>query len=64
MDALDAGAEDFSAEDGIFEILTDPDAFSEVREALEQKGYSFLDASVQMIPQNTVAIDDEKQRLR
>lgn len=63
MDALDAGAEDFSAEDGIFEILTDPDAFSEVRETLEQKGYSFLDASVQMIPQNTVAIDDEKQRL-
>lgn len=63
MDALDAGAEDFSAEDGIFEILTDPDAFSEVRETLEQKGYVFLDASVQMIPQNTVAIDDEKQRL-
>ena len=63
MDALDAGAEDFSAEDGIFEILTDPDAFSEVRETLEQKGYAFLDASVQMIPQNTVAIDDEKQRL-
>ncbi len=63
MDALDAGAEDFSAEDGIFEILTDPDAFSDVRETLEQKGYSFLDASVQMIPQNTVAIDDEKQRL-
>ncbi|MBQ1935601.1 MAG: YebC/PmpR family DNA-binding transcriptional regulator [Clostridia bacterium] len=63
MDALDAGAEDFSAEDGIFEILTDPDAFSEVRDTLEQKGYSFLDASVQMIPQNTVAIDDEKQRL-
>ena len=63
MDALDAGAEDFSAEDGLFEIMTDPDAFSEIREALEGKGYTFLDASVQMIPQNTVAIDDEKQRL-
>ncbi len=36
MQALDAGAEDFAEEDDSFEILTDPDDFSEVREALEE----------------------------
>ena len=34
MAALDAGAEDFSEEEDSFEIITDPDSFSEVRQAL------------------------------
>ena len=38
MTALDAGAEDFEAEDGTCEILTDPDNFSEVYAALEAAG--------------------------
>ena len=38
MTALDAGAEDFSEEEGSFEILTDPDNFDEVRKALEDAG--------------------------
>ena len=37
MMALDAGAEDFNEEDDSFEILTDPDGFSAVREALEKE---------------------------
>jgi len=41
MDALDAGAEDFSAEDECFEVTTTPEDFSKVREALEAKGYEF-----------------------
>ena len=41
-DALDAGAADFSAEDGVFEIQTEPDDFSAVRDALEEKGYTFV----------------------
>ena len=37
MMAVDAGAEDFIEEDDSFTILTDPDDFSAVREALEQE---------------------------
>ena len=60
MDALDCGAEDFSADEDVFEITTDPAAFSEVRNALEGKGYSFVEASVSMIPQNYVTLTEEK----
>ena len=51
MTALDAGAEDFVEEEDSFEILTDPDAFSEVREAMEQAGIVMVSAEVTMIPQ-------------
>ncbi len=62
-DALEAGAEDFSAEEGAYEITTAPEDFSAVREALEKKGYAFLSAELDMIPQNTIALD-ETQTLR
>jgi len=60
MDALDSGAEDFSAEDGIYEVLTSPEDFSEVREELEKRGYNFLTAEIQMIPQTSVELTDEE----
>ncbi len=59
MMALDAGAEDFSEEDDSFEILTAPDDFSEVRQALENEGVTMASAEVTMIPQNYVALTDE-----
>lgn len=58
MQALDAGAEDFSAEEDSFEILTDPSNFSEVRQSLENAGIAMASAEVTMIPQNTVAVTD------
>ena len=58
MTALDAGAEDMKTEEDAFEIYTAPNDFSAVREALEKAGYAFISADKQMIPQNTVAIDD------
>ena len=58
--ALEAGAEDVSALDDVFEIYTAPNDFSAVREALEQQGLSFLSADKKMIPQNTVAVADEE----
>ncbi len=61
MEALEAGAEDFNAEEEYFEILTSPEDFSAVREALEAKGYEFLEAEVQMIPQTMTALTDAKQ---
>lgn len=56
--ALEAGAEDFAYEDGMYEITTSPEEFSSVREALEQAGYEFLSAEISMIPQNTVELDE------
>jgi YebC/PmpR family DNA-binding regulatory protein len=58
MQALEAGAADFIAQDDAFEIYTDPLEFSKVREALEALKYEFISAEVQMIPQNTVTITD------
>ncbi|HIY21666.1 MAG TPA: YebC/PmpR family DNA-binding transcriptional regulator [Candidatus Flavonifractor merdigallinarum] len=59
MDALDAGADDMQASDEVFEIYTDPDAFGDVLPKLEEKGYTFLEAGVQMVPQNYVTLTDE-----
>ena len=59
MTALDAGAEDFSEEDDCYEIITDPDDFSTVREALEKEGVVMAEAEVTMIPQNYVELTDE-----
>ena len=59
MMALDAGAEDFSEEEDSFEILTNPDDFSAVREALEKEGVPMAEAEITMIPQNYVTLSDE-----
>ena len=59
MMALEAGAEDFLVSDDIFEILTDPSDFTDVRDKLEKQGVVFMGAEIQRIPQNTVDIDEE-----
>ena len=58
MTALDAGAEDFSEEEDSYEVLTDPDDFSAVREALEAAGVPVTEAQVAMIPQTYVQLSD------
>ncbi len=60
MISLDAGAEDFNEEDDSFEILTDPDTFSEVRESLEKAGIPMAQAEVTMIPQTWVDLTDDQ----
>lgn len=59
MDALDCGAEDFSAEETIFEITTSPDDFNAVTAALEGRGYVFAEAEIQMVPQNYIQLTNE-----
>ncbi len=54
MEALDAGAEDFSDEEDCFEIYTAPDDFSEVRETLEKEGLPMASAEITMVPQTWV----------
>ena len=61
MDALEAGAEDMSADDeDVFEITTAPDAFGAVLETLQNKGYTFVSAAVEMVPQNYVKLESEE----
>ena len=59
MMALDAGAEDFAEEDDSFEIITDPDDFQAVYDALSAEKLEFASAEVTMIPQNYVELTDE-----
>ena len=59
MLALDAGAEDFSEEEDSFEVLTTPEDFSAVREALEKEGIAMAQAEVTMIPQTYNTLSDE-----
>lgn len=59
MMVLDAGAEDFSEEEDSYEVLTSPDDFSTVREALEKDGIPMASAEVTMLPQNYVELTDE-----
>ena len=60
MMALDAGADDFQEEEDSYEVLTSPDAFEEVTKALEKEGIPTVSAEVTMIPQNYVAVPEEK----
>ncbi len=61
MLALDAGAEDFSADDEVYEITTEPSDFTQVSEKLEESGLEFLEAGVQMVPTTTVQLDEKAQ---
>ncbi|MBR3674375.1 MAG: YebC/PmpR family DNA-binding transcriptional regulator [Clostridia bacterium] len=58
MLALESGAEDFSAEDEVYEITTSPEDFSSVREKLEEQGLEFLEAEVQMVPTTYTSLDE------
>ena len=61
MDALEAGAEDFAAEDEVFEITTTPEDYPAVRDQLEKKRYEFIDASVGPVPVTWTEITDPEQ---
>ena len=58
MIVLDAGADDFNEEEDCFEIYTDPDDFSAVRENLEKEGVPMASAEVTMVPQTWVELTD------
>lgn len=59
-DALEAGASDFSAQEDVFEIVTEPNDMGMVRDALSEKGYEFVSAEVEKVPNTYVAITDEE----
>jgi YebC/PmpR family DNA-binding regulatory protein len=61
MDAIEAGASDIEESEEAYEVTTEAASFSAAHEALEKKGYSFLLAEVQLVPENTVDVSEEKE---
>ena len=61
MDALDAGAEDFDAGEEAAEITTDPENYSAVIKAMEEKGYEILSDDLAMVPMTTTRLTDPDQ---
>ena len=62
MDAMDAGADDFEAEENCFTIYTTPDDFNEVVAKLEK--YTFVSAQIEMVPQNYQKLETEEQAIQ
>lgn len=60
MLAIDLGAEDFISEAEGFEIITSPEEFNDIRDGLQNNGYTFAMAEVTYIPQNTITLTNEE----
>ena len=60
-DCFDAGADDFDMGDDVVEVTCSPDSFSDVRQKLEEKGYTFISAEVEMVPSTTPITDPDAQ---
>jgi YebC/PmpR family DNA-binding regulatory protein len=61
--ALEAGADDLQTEDNdVFEIYTTPEAFEQVRQALEKNKIATVEAKLGMIPANYVKLDEQKSK--
>lgn len=60
--ALDAGADDVREEAGDWEVVTSPETFHAVRDALEGAGVTQLSAEVTLLPQNTVPVDGSEAK--
>jgi YebC/PmpR family DNA-binding regulatory protein len=58
--ALEGGAEDVREEDSLFEIITQPENFETVREALERAKVPMTSAQVTMVPKSTVTLVGDK----
>ena len=57
---LEVGGDDVKVEADAYEIVTAPEAFEDVRSALEQKGLTLDVAEVTMLPQNTVPVEGKQ----
>ena len=60
--ALEAGAEDFKADDGVYVIYTEPDDVYEISDALKAAGYEVESADKEKVADSTVDLDDEEDR--
>ncbi len=60
LDSLECGASDFDAEDEYYEVVTDPDSYYDVKDALEAKGYTFVDSSLGPVATTLTSVTDEE----
>ncbi len=60
--ALEAGADDIVAEDGVITVTTDPSSFEAVLEALQSKGFESVSAEISMVPDTYSTLDEETTR--
>jgi YebC/PmpR family DNA-binding regulatory protein len=58
MVAVEAGAEDISTDEGVFEVVTEPASFTPVRRALEEAGIELESAEVAYRPSSLVPVDE------
>ncbi len=58
--ALNAGADDMQTTSGVYEITCEPAAFQKLKETLKEKEIATEVAEISMVPQNTVAVNDER----
>lgn len=64
MTALDAGADDFQADGDVFQIYTAPTEFAAVRDNLQEAGFTFVQAALEMVPTNMVSLEKEEDMAR
>ena len=62
MIALENGAENMEVEDEVYELTSKPEDFSNLSQALEENGISFLEADVKMVPNNYIELDENGTR--
>ncbi|GGJ84019.1 putative transcriptional regulatory protein [Lentibacillus kapialis] len=64
MEAIEAGADDIVAEDGVYEIYTNPENFQNVRDHLRKSNYELIESDVSYFPQNYIApSEDDEQKM-
>ena len=64
MTALDAGADDFQADEDVFQIYTAPEEFAAVRDSLQDGGMTFIQAEIEMVPSNTISLENPEDMAR
>jgi YebC/PmpR family DNA-binding regulatory protein len=60
MVAVEAGAEDISTDEGVFEVVTEPGDFAGVRGALEQAGIEMQSAEMAYRPTSLVPVEEKQ----
>jgi YebC/PmpR family DNA-binding regulatory protein len=57
--AADGGAEDVSLDGSTFQVTSEPEELSSVRQAIEDAGFAVESAELTMVPKTTVELGDE-----
>ena len=58
--ALEAGAEDFEADDGFYTVTTDPTLLMDVRDTLEKTGYEIRSAEIELVPKTLQKLEGKE----